>query len=96
MDTAPQPILGKNTEAVPLNATADVSVKTDANTENASRRYTKTAVNLRKGPGTTFDVVRVISKGAEVSVLEIKGRWSRVQIDNQITGWIANSTLLGR
>lgn len=96
VDTAPQPLPSKNTEAVPLNATADVSVKTDANTENASRRYTKTAVNLRKGPGMTFDVLRVIAKDAEVSVLEIKGRWSRVQIDNQNTGWIANSTLLER
>lgn len=71
-------------------------MKTDAETKKASRRYTKTAVNLRKGIGTTFDVLRVIPKDAEVSVLEIKGSWSRVQIDNQNSGWIANSTLLER
>jgi uncharacterized protein YgiM (DUF1202 family) len=51
---------------------------------------------LRKGPGTTFDVLKVLPKDTEVSVLEINGRWSRVQIDNQNIGWIANSTLLDR
>lgn len=96
VDMAPQLLPNKNTEALPLNAPADISVKTDTETEKASTRYTKTAVNLRKGPGTNFEVLRVIPKDAEVSVLEIKGRWSRVQIDNQNIGWLANSTLLER
>lgn len=68
-------------------------MKTDAETKKASRRYTKTAVNLRKGIGTTFDALKVLPKEAEVSVLEIKGKWSRVQIDNQNSGWIADRTL---
>ncbi|WP_318580640.1 SH3 domain-containing protein [Ochrobactrum sp. AN78] len=96
VDMAPQLLSNKNTETLPINAPAGISVKTDTETEKASTRYTKTAVNLRKGPGTNFEVLRVIPKDAEVSVLEIKGRWSRVQIDNQNIGWIANSTLLER
>jgi uncharacterized protein YgiM (DUF1202 family) len=96
VDMAPQLLPNNNTDTLPTNAPAGISIKTDTETERASRRYTKTAVNLRKGPGTTFDVLKVLPKDTEVSVLEINGRWSRVQIDNQNIGWIANSTLLDR
>lgn len=57
-------------------------------------RYTKTSVNLREGPGTTFAVIAVVRKGAEVSVVGTKGGWSRVRVDEQSAGWMANSMLL--
>ena len=56
-------------------------------------RYTKTKVNLREGPGTKFAVIRVIPKGVEVSVMEAKGGWSLVRVNENTSGWMANSTI---
>ncbi len=64
--------------------------------EGTSVRYTKTMVNLRDGPGTKFAVVAVIQKDIAVSVLEVKGGWSRVRIDEKKNGWMANSTISDR
>jgi len=61
--------------------------------ENASIRYTKTAVNLREGPSTKFSVITVVPKGVGVSVVEVKGAWSQVRVNENTTGWMANSTI---
>ncbi|MFE0014094.1 SH3 domain-containing protein [Mesorhizobium sp. NPDC059054] len=59
-------------------------------------RYTKTMVNLREGPGTKFAVITVVPKGVNVAVLESKGVWCRVKVDENTTGWMANSTIAER
>ncbi|AVH41896.1 DUF4236 domain-containing protein [Agrobacterium tumefaciens] len=64
--------------------------------EERTVRYTKTMVNLREGPGTKFAVVAVIQKDTVVSVLEVKGGWSRVRVDEKKNGWMANSTISDR
>jgi ribosomal protein L7/L12 len=64
--------------------------------EQATIRYTKTAVNLREGPGTKFAVISVIPEGVEVSVMEAKGAWSRVRVNENTVGWMANSTIAER
>ncbi|MEW9523586.1 SH3 domain-containing protein [Agrobacterium radiobacter] len=53
-------------------------------------------VNLREGPGTKFAAVAVIQKDIAVSVLELKGGWSRVRVDDKKNGWMANSTISDR
>ncbi|WP_170984141.1 SH3 domain-containing protein [Rhodoligotrophos defluvii] len=68
---------------------------TKQETEQAIR-YTKTAVNLREGPGTKFAVVTVVPKGTEVSIMEAKGAWSRVRVNENTVGWMANSTIAER
>lgn len=63
--------------------------------QQATIRHTKTGANLREGPGIKFAVIIVVPKGGQVSVLETKGGWSRVQVDANTSGWMANSTILG-
>lgn len=43
-----------------------------------STMYTTANLNMRTGPGTSYSVIRVIPKGAAVSVLSISGGWARV------------------
>lgn len=64
--------------------------------EKAAMRYTKTAVNLREGPGTKFAIITVVPKGVDVSVMEAKGAWSRVRVNENTVGWMANSTIAER
>ena len=47
-------------------------------------------IDLRAGPGLSFDRVRQVSKGAEVAVLEDPGHgWLNVQVvDGYETGWV--------
>lgn len=61
---------------------------------NATIRITKTAVNLREGPGTSFPVLTVVAKGTEVAVLEVNAGWSRVRVGGNTLGWMANSTMV--
>lgn len=68
---------------------------TNDKAELAAIRYTKTDANLREGPGTKFAVIIVVPKGRQVSVMETKVGWSRVQIDVNTSGWMANSTIMG-
>lgn len=67
---------------------------TNDNAQQAIIRRAKTGVNLREGPSTKFAVIIVVPKGGQVSVIETKGGWSRVQVDENTSGWIANSTLV--
>lgn len=64
------------------------------NPDNSTVRITKTAVNLREGPGTSFPVLMVVQKGMEVAVLEIEAGWSRVRVDEKTSGWMANSLMI--
>lgn len=64
--------------------------------EQATIRYTKTAVNLREGPGTKFTVITVVPEGVDVAVLETNGAWSRVRVNEITAGWMANSTIAER
>ncbi|RMG89809.1 MAG: DUF3380 domain-containing protein [Chloroflexi bacterium] len=43
------------------------------------RGKTRTNLNLRRGPGTSFEVIRVLPLGTEVVVLEHQGDWLRVR-----------------
>lgn len=65
----------------------------DGKAPRATIRLTKTNANLRQGPGIKFPVIAVVPKGGQLSVLETQGEWSRVQIDANISGWMANSTM---
>ncbi len=54
-------------------------------------------VNVRGGPGTTFNVVGRLVRGDEVEVLEDTGTgWVRFRsVDNDTQGWIADFLLTG-
>jgi|GEM_PF-1527676 len=45
-------------------------------------------VNFRKGPGTNYSVIRTLSAGAGVTVLEVDGKWAKVR-SGSATGYIS-------
>ena len=53
------------------------------------------ALNLRTGPGVSYEPVTVINKGALVGLVGRRGLgvWVRVRLDNGLEGWV-NSSLL--
>lgn len=93
--------LAKNTEERTLHVTTSVQAEpVESMPVNIAEekvpliRHAKTGANLREGPGTKFAVITVVPKGGQVSVLETKGGWSRVQLDSKTFGWMANSTIV--
>jgi N-acetylmuramoyl-L-alanine amidase len=52
-------------------------------------------LNLRAGPATTHDVLRRLSPGDGVRVIEEVGRWARVRLPDGTVGW-ASLTYLKR
>lgn len=64
----------------------------DVTADPSRLRWVKeTVVDLRTGPGLTFDKVARITKGTEVAVLEDPGHgWLNVRVmDTYQTGWLA-------
>lgn len=49
-------------------------------------------VNLRKGPGMNFKIIRLLKKGTKLTILEEKEGWLRVQLEDGIEGWVGKST----
>ena len=58
----------------------------------ASVRYTTANLNMRSGPGTSYSVILVIPKGAEVSVLDSSSTWFKVSYGGK-TGYASSSYL---
>ena len=49
-------------------------------------------VSLREGPGTNFKSIAEIKKGTALEVLEDKGQWIRVRLEDGQEGWIGKAT----
>lgn len=62
-----------------------------SNTSSSAKTKTVTAsyVNMRKGGGMSYDVVRVLPKGTKVTVIKKGNYWTHVQYKNT-KGWIKN------
>jgi uncharacterized protein YgiM (DUF1202 family) len=48
--------------------------------------------SLREGPGTDFKTLIDIKKGTALSILEDKGQWLRVRLEDGQEGWIGKAT----
>jgi curli biogenesis system outer membrane secretion channel CsgG len=49
-------------------------------------------VSLREGPGMNFKSLAEVSKGTQLSVLEDRGQWLRVGLEDGREGWIGKAT----
>ena len=47
------------------------------------------SVNLRKGPGTSYNIVGNVKKGTSLKILEVNGGWLRVRLDDGSTAWVS-------
>jgi len=52
------------------------------------------SVNLREGPGTNFKVVGNIKKGTTLAILEEKGDWLRVRLENGKEIWMTKAATI--
>jgi N-acetylmuramoyl-L-alanine amidase len=68
----------------------------DADIEPLERRdrlkVNASSLNMRGGPGTTFEVLRSLKRGAVVTVVQDKGEWSFVE-DSDGQGWVFDQYL---
>jgi uncharacterized protein YgiM (DUF1202 family) len=48
-------------------------------------------VNLREGPGLNYKVIGNVKKGTTLPVLEDKGGWLRVQLENRKEAWVSKA-----
>lgn len=51
------------------------------------------SASLRSKPGSFYPVVATLKKGTEVTVLENKGHWCRVNAPVNLSGWLSTNTL---
>lgn len=49
-------------------------------------------VSLREGPGTNFKTLVEVKKGTALEILEEKGQWLRVRLEDGQEGWIGKAT----
>lgn len=61
-----------------LSAYAPISVPSSPTLPATYLRYVTTNLNLRKGPGTKYDVIATIRKGGAVTCLGTSGKWTKV------------------
>ena len=70
----------------------EVSVKPSTVYDKYYLYYTTGGVNLRSGPGTSYDKVTTVSLGSEVQAAAKQDGWTFVSVDGKF-GWI-NSDFL--
>jgi SH3-like domain-containing protein len=63
-------------------------------TQLPAQRTTEIAlalVNLRQGPSMDSKIIKVLKKGTKLMVLQEKGGWLRVQLEDGTEGWVGRS-----
>src|SRR5690606_21002264 len=55
--------------------------------------YTKSAANLREGPGTSYDIITTLPKNSALLVQACTATWCAVITDDDDEGFIAKSLL---
>lgn len=57
-----------------------------------SIKYTTTTLNVRKGPGTDYDILTTLSPESEVKILSEEGNWSKIEFEKSDEGYAYVST----
>ncbi len=71
----------------------ETTPKSEEDTDNADgyKAYATTNLNVRSGPGTTYDSIGGVGIEENVTVLEEDGEWLKVQLSNGTEGWVSSS-----
>ena len=83
---------GDTIDWLDLTGHDEVSVKPNSVYDKYYIYYTTGGVNLRSGPGTSYDKVTTVSLGSEVQAAAKQDGWTFVSVDGKF-GWI-NSDFL--
>lgn len=70
------------------------SPKTPEVSRPIAQRTTEIAlpfVNLRQGPSMDSKIIKVLKKGTKLMVLQEKGGWLRIQLEDGTEGWVGKA-----
>ncbi len=85
---------GNNTYETPAqsNLADDIPTGVSSNVGAKEKQATITAsnVNVRSGPGTSYDIVSNANKGQKFTVQKVDGQWLKISLPEGKSGWIAN------
>jgi len=91
--TTPQPTLAPAPRQVtPVPKTPSQPVAATSVPEPRIVYVNWPTTNLRDGPGTDFKTLTEIKKGTALAILEEKGQWFRVRLEDGQEGWIGKAT----
>jgi hypothetical protein len=62
----------------------------------AEQLWTQTWVNVRERPGTTSTVIKILTPGQPVDVINPERQWSLVYVDGQVLGYLSVALLAER
>ena len=68
-----------------INAPAKTATPAPQPTPTTGTKTTTARLNDRKGPGMNYKILKVLDKGAKVTIYETKGEW--VKIDKNSEQW---------
>ena len=57
---------------------------------NAYQAYATTNLNLRSGPGTSYDTIGGVGLNESITVLEADSNWLKVRLSDGLEGWISS------
>ncbi len=57
-------------------------------------KITGNNVNVRKGPGLTYSVIKQLNKGELIEILEKKDKWYKVRLSDNVVAWVSSSYIL--
>ncbi|MCB0826228.1 MAG: C40 family peptidase [Armatimonadetes bacterium] len=62
-------------------------------TSTKTAKITKTDVIVRKGPGTSFDKVTMVTKGKTADIIESRDGWHKLKFSGGTIGWVRKDML---
>lgn len=57
---------------------------------NGTVTITESPVNIRSGPGLSYQLVKQVYRGEEFTIIKEQGDWIQIQLSATKTGWVAN------
>jgi N-acetylmuramoyl-L-alanine amidase len=57
---------------------------------NGSVTIAESTVNIRNGPGLSYQLVKQVKKGEKFTIIKEKDDWIQIQLSGAKTGWVAN------
>lgn len=57
---------------------------------NGTVTITESPVNIRNGPGLSYQLVKQVKRGEEFTIIKEQGDWIQIQLSAAKTGWVAN------
>lgn len=72
-----------------------LSFKNSQSSSNQTGIITGNTVNLRKGPGLTYDVITQLDRGEKATILSASGSWYKISTSDGSIGWVSGKYISG-